>query len=198
MKRILPIALAAFVFIMPVNAYTAVSREEGGNAAATVFLDSDAGSYKAGFSSNEIHAWSDSVQELTRTMRNISSGSEAEFISNPGYVYWKIRSTGNYSIYLFRSSALVSDGTSQSIPWAADVASLTSSGDEAGWIPITVNENPSENIGDATPIFERNFNGIMDTAVNSLPLQIKVGPVDGDISGGEFVGTLTLVMKENS
>lgn len=197
MKRILPIALAAFVFIMPVSAYTAVSRTDGGSAEATVFLDSDAGSYKAGFSSNEIHAWSDSVQEITRTIRNISSGSAADYISNPGYVYWKIRSTGNYSIYLFRSSALVSDDASQSIPWTAEVASLTSSGDDAGWITIAANENPSENIGDATPVFERNFNGVMDTAVNSLPLRIKVGPV-GDISGGEFVGTLTLVMKENS
>ena len=196
MKRILPIALAAFVFIMPVSAYTAVSRTDGGSADATVFLDSDAGSYKAGFSSNEIHAWSDSVQEITSTIRNISSGADGEEIKNPGYVYWKIRSTGNYSIYLFRSSALVSDDTNQNIPWTAEVASLTSSGDEAGRIPIAVNENP-ENIGDATPIFERNFNGVMDTAVNSLPLKFTVGPV-GDISGGEFVGTLTLVMKENS
>ena len=191
MSKILPAALAVFLMMSPAYAYEPVSIKDGGSASASVILNSDTGSYMAGFSSGKIHSWTDSVTDMIESIRNLESGSAAAEIPNPGYIYWKLRSTGSYSIYLFRNDEALADDDGRTIPWKVEVAELESSGSETSWMTVAVNENP-ENVSGYIPVFSRNFNGVMDIDVNSLPLRITVGPVDDSITSGEFRGSLTL------
>lgn len=188
--RILSFVIVLFSLLSPLSALAEVSRETGSGADTTkVYLNSDTGTYKIGFSSNAdgITSWSDPVNEISSTITRTVSGTGDKTVINPGRVYWKIRSAGNYALYLFKNSDELQekDGTRR-LSWIVTVPSLVGSGD----IPIEANSNPS-NVERFKPIFSHNFNGIMAVEVNSLPLDMTVN-IPSDITDGEYHGTLTL------
>lgn len=189
--RILSFVIVLFSLLSPLSALAEVSRETGSGADTTkVYLNSDTGTYKIGFSSNadEITSWSDPVNEISSTITRTVSGTGDKTVINPGRVYWKIRSAGNYALYLFKNSdELQEKNGTRHLPWIVTVPSLVGSGDI---ITIDTNSNPS-NVEGRTPIFSHNFNGIMAVEVNSLPLDMTV-TIPSDITDGEYHGTLTL------
>lgn len=189
--RILSFVIVLFSLLSPLSALAEVSRETGSGADTTkVYLNSDTGTYKIGFSSNAdgITSWSDPVNEISSTITRTVSGTGDKTVINPGRVYWKIRSAGNYALYLFKNSdELQEKNGTRHLPWIVTVPSLVGSGDN---ITIDTNSNPS-NVEGRTPIYSHNFNGIMAVEVNSLPLDMTVN-IPSDITDGEYHGTLTL------
>ena len=187
--RILSFGIVLFALLSPISAFAEVSRDEGGSDSARVYLNSDTGTYKIGFSSNTtgISNWSDPVNEITSAITRAVSGTGEQSLINPGRVYWKIRSAGNYSLYLFKSSAdLIEENGTQRISWTVTVPNLSGTGD----ITIVENRDPAAFEG-FTPIFSRNFDGVMAVDVNSLPLDISVD-IPSDVISGEFHGSLIL------
>ena len=184
--------------LVPLYSFQYDEQKDVNSSSAEVFLNADEGSYIAGFSSNVVNSWNTVPNEHYSVVRPVSVGESSSSITfdDVGYVFWKLRSTGKWEIYLAKKAEkLVEDTSSETkgeLDWTVLVEDLISP--QGGTFEI--NTQTSEN-GYGTKIYERNFGSQMATDTKSPKLTITVSGFDHDytMTQRSYYGSLILTLK---
>lgn len=190
-----PALILLFVGILFPVYSTEIKTENGtgyGQSTAIVRLNSDDGSYFAGFSRSPVNAWSDTADSRPLTYVVENNASAPIETSNTVYAYWKLRSTGTCTLYMTKSGDNLSDSNGNTVPWVVSVPDIMTGGTDIE-IKSYLGTGPTISEDTHSKVYSKDFAGQMDIDVRSLQVKITIPNLNGNLSG-TFSGSLTLYL----